>query len=174
MCIRDRLRRLIRGLCTLGLGGLLVLSCGFDRADRWLSDGTSPTPMCSVGAMRCTSGVERCEGSKNGPIWTTITDCAAQGLVCVAEQWQCKHCVPNSRRCDGQTTVLCDPSGDAESPGDACDTTQGVACRSGQCTQPVSYTHLRAHETVLDIVCRLLLEKKKIHATHTRLNGTSA
>ena len=36
---------------------------------------------------------------------------------------------------------------------------------------PVSYTHLRAHETVLDIVCRLLLEKKKYHksnvTTHT-------
>ena len=30
---------------------------------------------------------------------------------------------------------------------------------------PVSYTHLRAHETVLDLVCRLLLEKKK----HTHL-----
>ncbi|VTU60430.1 transcriptional regulator [Lactobacillus casei subsp. casei ATCC 393] [Lacticaseibacillus rhamnosus] len=27
--------------------------------------------------------------------------------------------------------------------------------------KPVSYTHLRAHETVLDLVCRLLLEKKK-------------
>eukprot|EP00657_Telonema_sp_P-1_P007686 TRINITY_DN27780_c0_g1_i1.p1 TRINITY_DN27780_c0_g1~~TRINITY_DN27780_c0_g1_i1.p1 ORF type:complete len:120 (+),score=11.94 TRINITY_DN27780_c0_g1_i1:87-446(+) len=26
---------------------------------------------------------------------------------------------------------------------------------------PVSYTHLRAHETVLDIVCSLLLDKKK-------------
>ena len=25
----------------------------------------------------------------------------------------------------------------------------------------VSYTHLRAHETVLEIVCRLLLDKKK-------------
>ncbi len=25
-----------------------------------------------------------------------------------------------------------------------------------------SYTHLRAHETVLDLVCRLLLEKKKL------------
>ena len=25
----------------------------------------------------------------------------------------------------------------------------------------VSYTHLRAHETVLDLVCRLLLETKK-------------
>ena len=37
---------------------------------------------------------------------------------------------------------------------------------------PVSYTHLRAHETVLDLVCRLLLEKKKYksiygrHSTH--------
>ena len=28
--------------------------------------------------------------------------------------------------------------------------------------EAVSYTHLRAHETVLDIVCRLLLEKKKM------------
>ena len=37
---------------------------------------------------------------------------------------------------------------------------------------PVSYTHLRAHETVLDLVCRLLLENKNqnsntIH-THTK------
>ena len=30
-----------------------------------------------------------------------------------------------------------------------------------QSTNAVSYTHLRAHETVLDLVCRLLLEKKK-------------
>src|SRR5450756_1078156 len=29
-------------------------------------------------------------------------------------------------------------------------------------TVPVSYTHLRAHETRHDLVCRLLLEKKKI------------
>src|SRR5664280_3035542 len=35
------------------------------------------------------------------------------------------------------------------------------------CVQPepsvtaVSYTHLRAHETVLDLVCRLLLEQKQ-------------
>ena len=34
---------------------------------------------------------------------------------------------------------------------------------------PVSYTHLRAHETVLDLVCRLLLEKKKKH-THKHTN----
>ena len=30
-----------------------------------------------------------------------------------------------------------------------------------RCHEAVSYTHLRAHEPVLDIVCRLLLEKKK-------------
>ena len=32
--------------------------------------------------------------------------------------------------------------------------------------EPVSYTHLRAHETVLDLVCRLLLEKKKHRVTN--------
>ena len=40
---------------------------------------------------------------------------------------------------------------------------------------PVSYTHLRAHETVLDLVCRLLLEKKKhnhITITYTRHTQT--
>src|SRR5665811_2579928 len=31
----------------------------------------------------------------------------------------------------------------------------------GHTVHTVSYTHLRAHETVLDLVCRLLLEKKK-------------
>ena len=38
-----------------------------------------------------------------------------------------------------------------------------VLCLMGQATTraAVSYTHLRAHETVLDLVCRLLLEKKK-------------
>ena len=32
--------------------------------------------------------------------------------------------------------------------------------------EPVSYTHLRAHETVLDLVCRLLLEKKNLSLIH--------
>ena len=34
--------------------------------------------------------------------------------------------------------------------------------------EPVSYTHLRAHETVLDLVCRLLLEKKNINNQNQR------
>ena len=36
----------------------------------------------------------------------------------------------------------------------------------------VSYTHLRAHETVLDLVCRLLLEKKK-YSTNTDVQSNS-
>ena len=34
--------------------------------------------------------------------------------------------------------------------------------------ESVSYTHLRAHETVLELVCRLLLEKKK-KTNHNRM-----
>ena len=37
-----------------------------------------------------------------------------------------------------------------------------LAAQAVDSPRPVSYTHLRAHETVLDLVCRLLLEKKKI------------
>ena len=33
--------------------------------------------------------------------------------------------------------------------------------------EPVSYTHLRAHETPEHLVCRLLLEKKKKNTSHT-------
>ena len=35
-----------------------------------------------------------------------------------------------------------------------------VATNSAADAETVSYTHLRAHETVLDLVCRLLLEQK--------------
>ena len=36
---------------------------------------------------------------------------------------------------------------------------EGIINLIGNGVVPVSYTHLRAHETVLDLVCRLLLEK---------------
>ena len=46
---------------------------------------------------------------------------------------------------------------------------QGVFACHDVSLYPVSYTHLRAHETVLDLVCRLLLEKKntKYSTIHT-------
>src|SRR5450756_1830801 len=40
-------------------------------------------------------------------------------------------------------------------------TMAGFSCRLVPGMYPVSYTHLRAHETRHDLVCRLLLEKKK-------------
>ena len=40
--------------------------------------------------------------------------------------------------------------------------------------EPVSYTHLRAHETVLDLVCRLLLEQKTRLQVHANANISHA
>src|SRR5665648_763846 len=46
---------------------------------------------------------------------------------------------------------------------EAMETAQKIAV---QYWRAVSYTHLRAHETRHDLVCRLLLEKKKQEKTH--------
>ena len=40
----------------------------------------------------------------------------------------------------------------------------GMSMGAVTVSNAVSYTHLRAHETVLDIVCRLLLEKQQLKA----------
>ena len=48
------------------------------------------------------------------------------------------------------TTVMVDP-----------ESIRNTILDSGTDAETVSYTHLRAHETVLDLVCRLLLAKKK-------------
>ena len=58
------------------------------------------------------------------------------------------------------------PGAPVEQPGDA-----GFGFFDNAPGAPaVSYTHLRAHETVLDLVCRLLLEKKKTHTTTNIIN----
>ena len=41
------------------------------------------------------------------------------------------------------------------------------AVRCGKWSEPVSYTHLRAHETRSNLVCRLLLEKIFFNDTAT-------
>ena len=49
----------------------------------------------------------------------------------------------------------------------SCPQRRGI-CTRVYTTTPVSYTHLRAHETPEHLVCRLLLEKKK----HTQVSST--
>ena len=47
--------------------------------------------------------------------------------------------------------------------GDTLVESYNIQVRNIDGSESVSYTHLRAHETVLDLVCRLLLEKKNKH-----------
>ena len=50
---------------------------------------------------------------------------------------------------------------------------EDIDSEARQLAQAVSYTHLRAHETVLDLVCRLLLENKKSARRNTRTTSSS-
>src|SRR5665254_21620 len=53
----------------------------------------------------------------------------------------------------------CPPGSSRASPSSTCSTRHVSPAGPAR---PVSYTHLRAHETPEHLVCRLLLEKKKI------------
>jgi hypothetical protein len=114
---------------------LIAASCGFDRADRWESrPDHRPAPICEVGQLRCTSALERCERGGAGPSWVVVDDCAAKGLVCAPALLECRTCVPDTRRCDGQKVWVCDAQGNAQQLAETCDPGQGVACREGACT----------------------------------------
>jgi hypothetical protein len=110
-----------------------VAGCGFDRADRWLADGTA-APTCPVGARRCTTGVEQCVAGPGGPVWQTLEDCAGQALVCAPGLLACTTCLPGSSRCDGQTVLRCDATGSGEAVESTCDTSADQACREGACS----------------------------------------
>ena len=59
------------------------------------------------------------------------------------------------------TTATVTAKATATSTATATATATTTAKMPKQQQEPVSYTHLRAHETRHDLVCRLLLEKKK-------------
>ena len=71
---------------------------------------------------------------------------------------------PRARRTPPPTAsrrVAADRRRQRRKPAATRDPTARCAASCAAARTPVSYTHLRAHETVLDLVCRLLLEKKK-------------
>lgn len=112
---------------------LVAGSCSFDRADRWERRPSAPGPSCELGQLRCGAGVERCSQGLDGPTWIVIDDCAAKGQVCAPSLLECRNCVPDGRRCDGQSVLACDADGEHETLETICDTTTGTACRAGGC-----------------------------------------
>src|SRR5660398_315497 len=91
---------------------------------------------------------DRCHGDR--PLGTVASGSRPRGVVS-GHQFQGHQSVDGGL---GQAGVRPSPAG----PGCVQDALLG----GGQgLHDPVSYTHLRAHETKANLVCRLLLEKKK-------------
>ena len=138
-------------------------------------------PVCASGESRCEKGPTDPDRSTCAPDRLSFinTPCPGNhvcvptttGSTCVA-----RLCSPGDRQCsnDYLQVLVCDTSGTSLEIIETC--ADDEACSKGICeksTMPlgqtaVSYTHLRAHETVLDLVCRLLLEKKKNNTKTTQ------
>jgi IgGFc binding protein len=125
-----------RAFLASSLYGLLSLGACFDSGLRFVDiggGGPEPEPLCEIGAQRCTTAVERCVTSPDGPVWEVEDDCAAKDLLCAPEIFECKLCLPNQAFCKGQDTAMCDPFGDSFEITGTCDPSKGEACRSGSC-----------------------------------------
>lgn len=123
------------GLLVVAMSGVGLAGACFDRGDRWL-DTETPPPVCTAGAMRCTTAVEECQSNGLNPLaWVVVDDCAAEGKVCVNELFECKHCIPSSTFCDGLDVRSCSDDGDSSEYVSTCDPTVGRACREGECQQ---------------------------------------
>ena len=119
-----------------GLIAPLVAGACFDSGLRFLEPigGSPPQPLCEVGDKRCNPiGIEICSQTDEGLQWEQVEDCAAQDLICVPVLHECKVCIPNQPFCQGQTTAVCDQTGDDFQVTGMCDPSQGEACRSGSC-----------------------------------------
>jgi len=117
-------------------GVCLALACSFDPSDRWISRPLAQTVIesCSVGTVRCSTVLERCDEGAAGPAWIELDNCAARGLVCSAELVTCLTCLPNTQTCDGQTVLRCDAAGESFSSVAECNPELAEACRGGRCT----------------------------------------
>ncbi len=108
------------------------LACDYDTATRFIDAPPAPA-VCTVGELRCTQSLERCESTGFGPNWAVLDDCSARGQVCAPTLLACTPCLPNARGCAGHDVVICDASGQVQSQVETCDDTQGEACRGGLC-----------------------------------------
>ena len=117
-----------------GLALLAAVSCSYDRGDRWLP-GSDPSvgETCHVGDRRCGTGLEECVAGASGPAFRSVDDCASRGLVCAPLLRACTACIPGEARCNGSDVEVCSEDGSGFVASRSCDTSRGVACRSGLC-----------------------------------------
>ena len=95
---------------------------------------------------------------------TSANEDLAEGINCGTDQWAIAltNTVPGSKVFTSGTTDLATSGGYTAGGANV-----STSSSSMNASDSVSYTHLRAHETVLDLVCRLLLEKKKNRKPNT-------
>ncbi|MFO0616404.1 MAG: IgGFc-binding protein [Polyangiaceae bacterium] len=129
----------VRGTRAWGAAAVLVgvavgamTSC-FDRGDRYVESDEPIVPACVTGEMRCTSAVERCEGTGAGAHWSVVEDCGAAGKVCAPTLMACTNCLPSSLSCAGQDVVACSEDGSTSTVEGTCDPSIAEACRDGAC-----------------------------------------
>ncbi len=109
-----------------------IAACTFDPAYRDV--GAPLVATCTLGTTECRQGrVETCTGNATSQSWSVIDDCVAAKSVCAPTLLACKPCLPAARTCDGQRVTVCTDDGAAYTPRETCDTSVGVACRSGSC-----------------------------------------
>ncbi|MBW6108043.1 hypothetical protein KZ850_33650, partial [Pseudomonas aeruginosa] len=94
-----------------------------------------------------------------GSLLETDADALLGGAAVQAPEERCRLASQDCIRACERYLALCTESSreQRQHAGDCAD-----LCRlAALLLEPVSYTHLRAHETLAKLVCRLMLEKKK-------------
>ena len=107
----------------------LAVSCRFDPAYRDVAD-PAVTP-CTEGVVECRDVLlTRCQGGTRTP----IDDCGARAMICAPGLLKCTPCLPGAATCAGFDVLRCDADGQRTTKVQTCDGDQGIACRSGVCT----------------------------------------
>ena len=114
-----------------------VFACGYDRGDRYLAK-PAVEPLCKVDELRCNGGLEQCAMTSTGLKWQVMDDCPGRGLICSLSLMKCATCEPSQGACMGQTTELCDATGETLMPLGTCDPSLFQVCREGACVSPCS------------------------------------
>ena len=134
-----RLKRSLPGI----FAALLLTACGYDSSSRWLTQGSSAPPICTIGALRCAPELERCAAGEQGAHWALADDCSSRGLICSTTLEACAKCEPSGRSCSGQTIMQCDDTGSEQTALDTCDPSERQVCRDGRCVNLCSLASQR-------------------------------